>query len=68
MGGTSESRNIDPHLHFEVRKSENVDLSQANPFQGEVWWPQTLDELNINFVDLGATNFAHYDSNYLASP
>jgi len=68
MGGTSESGNIDPHLHFEVRESVNVDLSQANPFQGEVWWPQTLDELNINFVNLGATTFADYDSNYFASP
>ncbi|PKO11549.1 MAG: hypothetical protein CVU39_28710, partial [Chloroflexi bacterium HGW-Chloroflexi-10] len=69
MGGTIDDGGpIDPHLHFEVRKSVNVSLSQANPFRGNVWWSHSKEELTTNFVDLGATNFADYDTNYFNLP
>ena len=41
------------YLHFEVRKSSNVDLSQSNPFGGKVWWPKTAADLYRNYVNLG---------------
>jgi RHS repeat-associated protein len=69
MGGTIDDGGpIDPHLHFEVRKSANVSLPQANPFQGKVYWPHSQDQLTTNFVDLGATSFADYDTNYFDLP
>jgi len=39
MGGTNSWGEGDPHLHFEVRKSTNVDLSDSasSPFRGQVW-------------------------------
>ena len=65
MGGTLDGGgHTDPHLHFEVRKSANVDLAKDNPFRGKVWWPKSKIELAKNFVDLGATNFAGYDNKY----
>jgi murein DD-endopeptidase MepM/ murein hydrolase activator NlpD len=66
MGGTISGGYGDPHLHFEVRKSVNVNLSDPidSPFRGKVWWPRSMDELRLNFVDLGATSFADYDANF----
>ena len=56
------------HLHFEVRESINIDLSQTNPFGGKVWWPGTRTELEANFVDLGLTAFGSYSDHYYSMP
>jgi murein DD-endopeptidase MepM/ murein hydrolase activator NlpD len=53
IGAMGESGTNNIHLHFEVRKATNVDLTQDNPFQGQVWWPQTWTSLTSNFVNLG---------------
>ncbi len=69
MGGTLD-HNVETsdHLHFEVRKSLNVNLTQTDPFQGMVWWPMTKSELQRNFVDLGQTDFAQYDNKFFLLP
>ena len=43
----------DPHLHFEVRKENNISIGNQNPFSGHVWWPGSYSEFQKNFVDLG---------------
>lgn len=58
--GQSGTNNV--HLHFEVRKAVNVDLSQDNPFHAKVWWPRTPTELSNNFLNLGP--IFGYDASY----
>ena len=41
------------HLHFEIRRVDNVDLDAENPFRSQLYWPATATELTINFVDIG---------------
>ena len=41
------------HLHFEIRRSTNVDLDARHPFIGRVYWPSTARQLKACFVDLG---------------
>jgi RHS repeat-associated protein len=53
IGAMGQSGTDNIHLHFEVRKPTNVDLTQDNPFQEQVWWPQTWTALTSNFVNLG---------------
>jgi len=56
------------HVHFEVRKNINIDLSQSNPFRDKVWWPMTKAELEANFVDIGRTEFGSYSSHFYSMP
>ncbi|MFQ5580921.1 MAG: M23 family metallopeptidase, partial [Nitrospiria bacterium] len=63
MGSTV---NTSVHLHFEIRRATNVDLSQDHPFAGQIYWPSSLQELRANFVDLGPifgyhNTFAQWD-------
>jgi hypothetical protein len=39
---------------FEIRRATNIDLSADNPFSTFVYWPQTVRELNANYLDLGS--------------
>jgi murein DD-endopeptidase MepM/ murein hydrolase activator NlpD len=64
MGGSTSGGNIDPHLHFEVRKSVNVDITASDPFNNQVWWPESKDELIDNFVDLAAADFIDYADDF----
>lgn len=46
------------HLHFEVRKSANVNLDDQGryssfPTSAGSWWADTYGELRSNWVDLG---------------
>ena len=68
MGGTTSGGDVDPHLHFEVRKSVNVDVAATDPFNGKVWWPESMAELSNNFVDLAATSFVDYEDTFTKWP
>jgi murein DD-endopeptidase MepM/ murein hydrolase activator NlpD len=60
--GTMGVGNGNAHLHFEVRTPENVDFTpdaDHDPFNGQVWWPETYSSLKRNFVDLGPI-FGYY--------
>jgi murein DD-endopeptidase MepM/ murein hydrolase activator NlpD len=57
MGNTNQANGthqggMSVHLHFEVRKTTNVNSSYG--VSGKIWWPTNLDEMHANFVDLSS--------------
>ena len=41
------------HLHFEIRRSTNVDVGARHPVIAHVYWPANVRQLRSFFVDLG---------------
>jgi RHS repeat-associated protein len=61
MGNTTTwPKGVEVHLHFEVRKTGNVDLTEpyGNPFYGKQWYVADWEELHQNYVDLSSLPFA----------
>lgn len=61
MGNTTTwPEGVAVHLHFEVRKAGNVDLTEpyGNPFYGKKWYVKDWEELHQNYVDLSSLPFA----------
>lgn len=60
IGGMGSTANQDPaHLHFEIRYSTAIDLSQEpHPFiipgQDLGYWPESMETLTRNFVNLSS--------------
>jgi murein DD-endopeptidase MepM/ murein hydrolase activator NlpD len=53
-GNSKPEAIIDPHLHFEVRFSNNIDLSNpTNPLSGMRYWAFEGENWKDYFVDLG---------------
>ncbi len=49
------------HLHFEIRRAQNLDWNASNPFRSQTYWPETVTELTVNFVNLGPV-FGYHDT------
>lgn len=58
--GNSGTRTV--HLHFEIRKANNIDWQNINPFRFKIYWPSSVAELTANYVDLGS--IFGYDPTY----
>jgi RHS repeat-associated protein len=53
MGNSfKKDQKTDIHLHFEVRKANNVNLSAEDPFAYMIWWPADKIEFNEKWIDL----------------
>jgi murein DD-endopeptidase MepM/ murein hydrolase activator NlpD len=62
-GNTTGGENtMNPHLHFEIRTSVNVNLASSDPFYGMSFWGYFKDRWRHNFVDLGL--LFGYDDDY----
>ncbi len=53
VGELGQSGTHDPHLHFEVRKENNISINNPNPFRNHIYWPGSYAECTRYFVDLG---------------
>ena len=66
IGQMGQTGTDNVHLHFEVRKSQNLSLGQVNPLSNNNYWGFRSPEWRDDFVDLG--QIYGYSSSFAGMP